>query len=69
MAKKPIPMNNNDLIGYTWLALLIFIYFLPTISGWNKANRGAIFALNFFLGWTFIGWVVALVWSLTKDRQ
>ncbi|MEO1822288.1 superinfection immunity protein [Dehalococcoides mccartyi] len=22
--------------------------------------------MNFFLGWTFIGWVVALVWSVKK---
>jgi hypothetical protein len=24
---------------------------------------GAIFALNLLLGWTLIGWVVALVWA------
>jgi hypothetical protein len=23
----------------------------------------AIFVLNLFLGWTFVGWVVALVWA------
>lgn len=44
-----------------------FIYFLPTIVGWNKRNSDAILVLNIFLGWTFIGWVVALVWALTKD--
>ena len=25
-------------------------------------------ALNILLGWTVIGWVVALVWALTKDN-
>src|SRR5882757_4628229 len=33
----------------------------------NKRNVGAIFALNFLLGWTLVGWVVALVWALSHD--
>jgi cation transport ATPase len=45
----------------------LFVYFLPTIVGARKANSGAIFALNLFLGWTFLGWVIALVWACTKD--
>jgi hypothetical protein len=44
------------------------IYFLPSIIGHKKVNRGAIFALNFFLGWTLVGWVVALVWALTVEE-
>lgn len=45
------------------------IYFLPTIVAVNKSklNTGAIFILNLLLGWTFLGWVVALVWAMTKD--
>jgi hypothetical protein len=43
------------------------LYFLPTIVGYNKSNAGAIFLLNLFLGWTFIGWVVALVWASTTE--
>jgi hypothetical protein len=53
----------------TWLVLfgLIALYFLPAIAAHNrgKANASAIAMLNFFLGWTFIGWVVALVWACT----
>lgn len=45
----------------------IALYLLPSILGWNKSNAGAIIALNILLGWTFIGWVVALVWALTSD--
>ncbi|MGA7909625.1 MAG: superinfection immunity protein, partial [Candidatus Sulfotelmatobacter sp.] len=51
-------------LGVVGLAL----YFLPSIIAWNKRNSGAIIALNILLGWTFIGWVVALVWSLTADQ-
>jgi len=40
---------------------------LPTIISFNRdqPNRFAIFALNLFLGWSLIGWVVSLIWSLT----
>lgn len=45
----------------------ITLYFLPSIAGYRKANVGAIFILNLLLGWTLIGWVVALVWAFTND--
>jgi hypothetical protein len=55
-------------MGQIILAVIILaIYFAPSIMGWDKKNIAAIIALNLFLGWTFIGWVVALVWSLTKE--
>jgi len=44
-------------------------YFLPTIIGRHKANAGAIFILNLLLGWTVIGWVVALVWALSGEAR
>lgn len=47
----------------------IFLYFLPSLLGASKRNSGAIFMLNLFLGWTFIGWVVAIVWACTNDPQ
>ena len=47
--------------------LILVVYFAPTIVGWKKKNRKAIFILNLFLGWTFIGWVVSLIWATTKD--
>jgi len=51
----------------TGLALL---YMLPTIIAavQQRTNTGAIAALNVLLGWTFIGWVVALVWAMTKGK-
>lgn len=51
------------------LALICTAYFVPTIVAYarQKRNAGAILALNIFLGWTVIGWVVALVWALKTD--
>lgn len=49
------------------LAFLIALYFLPTIiaSGRHLYQRDAILMLNLFLGWTFIGWIAALIWAIT----
>jgi len=52
------------------ITLLSLFYFLPFAIAFNKkrANSGAIFALNLFLGWSLIGWVVALVWALKEEQ-
>ncbi|MGA7424200.1 MAG: superinfection immunity protein, partial [Candidatus Sulfotelmatobacter sp.] len=45
------------------------MYFLPSILAFARSKRDttAIVLLNFFLGWTMIGWVVALVWAVKTD--
>jgi hypothetical protein len=45
------------------------MYFLPSIVALarNKRDTTAILLLNLFLGWTMIGWVVALVWAVKTD--
>ena len=45
------------------------IYFLPSLVAFARSKRdtAAIVLLNIFLGWTMIGWVVALVWAVKTD--
>jgi len=52
------------------ITLLSLFYFLPFAIAFNRkrANTGAIFALNLFLGWSLIGWVIALVWALKEEK-
>ena len=45
------------------------LYFLPTIIGRHKRNVKALFVLNLLLGWTFLGWVGALIWALLRDSD
>ncbi len=47
------------------------IHFLPTIIAAlrNSRNVVGIFLLNLFLGWTVIGWIVALIWALRSDPK
>lgn len=53
--------ENSSFIQVVLLtALALAIYFLPSIIGWNKRNSDTIVAINFFLGWTLIGWLIAL---------
>lgn len=51
------------------LLIPLAMYFLPTIIALARSKRDtlAIFLLNFFLGWSVIGWIVALVWAAKSD--
>jgi hypothetical protein len=46
------------------------IYFLPALVAARRRhhNQGAVFVVNLFLGWTFIGWVVALAMAASAVR-
>jgi Superinfection immunity protein len=50
---------------------IILLYFVPTFVAHRRGHRnaGAIAVLNILLGWTLIGWVVALVWACTSPRD
>ncbi len=51
--------------------LLFILYFLPSILAISKhkKNNSAIFIVNFFLGWTLVGWMIALIWSLEDEKK
>jgi hypothetical protein len=47
------------------------IYMLPTIVAESRgvANVAPCFVVNFFLGWTLIGWVAAFVLALSGETS
>lgn len=47
--------------------LVVFVYLLPAFVALGRGHHQAtaICALDLLLGWTLLGWVAALVWSLT----
>ena len=55
-------MVGEILTGFVMLGLIIAIYFLPTLLA--KKDKGMICVLNLFLGWTLVGWAVALALAL-----
>lgn len=44
------------------------IYFLPTLVA-RKENKGGVFVLNLFLGWTLFGWVLAMYLGVKNDQK
>ena len=56
-------------LPYLIIALAFSLYFAPSIVAVVREHHqtGAIFLVNLFLGWTFLGWVIALVWSATAS--
>jgi len=57
------------MVGLLIILLIGALYFLPSFVGQSKRNAGAIFTLNLLLGWTIIGWVVAMTWAMTVDPE
>lgn len=58
------------LVWAVWIACGVGFYFLPTYEAniRRQPNMTSIVVLNVFLGWTLVGWVVAMVWGCA-DRQ
>ena len=57
-----------ELVGLLILiGTLNALYFLPAIIASSNTNDFSVMFINLFLGWTFIGWVVALVMA-TKGQ-
>lgn len=51
--------------------LLIVLYFVPTLIAFssNHPSSGSVFVINFFLGWTLLGWVLALALALMGVKK
>ena len=62
-------MTFATVVFFHFFGLGFLLYFLPTIIGIARSKRDllSIFLLNLFLGWTLIGWVVALVWAVKVE--
>jgi hypothetical protein len=51
--------------------LLMLLYFVPTIVAIYREtpNKGSTIVVNIFLGWTLIGWVVALAMAFGRTEK
>jgi Superinfection immunity protein len=62
-------MHLFGLFFFHFFGFWFVMYFLPSIVALIRSKRDtlAIFLLNFFLGWSVIGWIIALVWAAKND--
>ncbi len=62
-------MHMLSVFFFPFFGFGFVLYFLPAIIAAVRSKRDtlAIFLLNLFLGWTFVGWIVALVWAVKAD--
>ncbi len=62
-----IHIDLDNPATYVWL----IIYFIPGIIASIRRHRNSvpIGILNFFLGWTIIGWIATLAWAFSKDTK
>jgi len=58
-------MSGSDVGGTLLLGFLGFLYFLPFFVACVRKCKAfaGIAVVNLFLGWTLVGWVVALAWA------
>lgn len=58
---------DSPIAGIIIIGLMLMIYFIPAIVAQMRRhrNKDPIIIINLFLGWTFLGWVIALAWAYT----
>ncbi|MEI6352901.1 MAG: superinfection immunity protein [Candidatus Nomurabacteria bacterium] len=59
---------SNFLVGIVIFILVLGLYFLPTITAMRrkKKNDGVILLINLLVGWTVVGWLIALVMATSE---
>jgi hypothetical protein len=61
------------MISFAFYAVItlfsLSLHFLPSIIAFKRGHSDftMIVLINLFLSWTVIGWIVALVWSLSRS--
>lgn len=64
-------MVMGYVIAFIYICIFLAIYFAPSLVAAARDHKSFVFILliNFFLGWTLIGWVAALGWSFTSPEE
>jgi hypothetical protein len=57
----------DNVLALVFIGMALLFYFLPTVVAVTRdhPSAGGIAVINLFLGWTFLGWVCALAWSVS----
>lgn len=64
--------TGGNPFGLVLVVLLgLALYFLPAVIAYRRdaPNKNSILIVNIFLGWSFLGWVVALAMAFRDQPQ
>ena len=63
--------SSTGLDAFILFLVALGLYFLPTIVAVSRKvpHMGSVVVINLFLGWTFIGWVVALAMAVRSRSR
>lgn len=50
-----------------WILFLVYIFPAVVASLRLHRNKTCIFILNITLGWTCLGWIIALIWAFSDN--
>lgn len=55
--------------GAFFIVVALVLYLVPTFVAYSRKHKSAdaIFILNLLLGWTLLGWIIAVVWAHTGN--
>jgi hypothetical protein len=67
MASGPV---MGGVIHSSAFLFVLVLYFVPSIVAIARkiTHQGSVVVINVFLGWTFIGWVIALAMACRTNR-
>jgi hypothetical protein len=53
------------------LLLIAVVYFIPTVVALarHRPNTISIFFLNLSVGWSIVGWIIALFWAIADAER
>jgi hypothetical protein len=63
-------VNGIQLFNAVMVLLALIVYLAPCMVAKTRKHRRyePIFWLTVLTGWTFVGWVCALIWSMIDDE-
>ena len=69
--RRPVPVRTGRVLFAIFLSIITFGYLAPWSIAFARHHQQQvpIFLINLLLGWTFIGWIGALIWAFSSDVE
>ena len=63
-------LNSPEIFVLMFFAALLALSFLPTLIAWQGGKKVlAVFLINLLLGWSILGWLVALILAICSEKK